>query len=400
MANIKRKTAFYNGTSWCIRIRKYNKAERVIYTVKSGYKTKKEAENALEVLEDEFKRQTANKGKQLNPDMKYTEYLIYWYEEIFRVSDDVENSTKMCADYTIYDLILKNVKTDIEVKYLNADYLEEILEAIAKESIHEANTARYLMRSALDFGVKHHYIATNVALETKAYKRPEPTIHILNKVQIRAFLLIASMSEWYFEILLALFLGLRKGEILGLRLSDFNIANRTVHIQRQITSNPVRVEVNKGEGIKGRYRCEVGVKKPKRNSKRTLKCPDIIMQELEKRVAKIESMKREMGDDYVDNDYLSCQPNGMPHNVSSLNNEITKICKTANLPHVTVHGLRHMFASILLEQNVSLRKVSAMLGHKSVMTTFEYYADVIEGDKQIVKIINDAFPGGDSNETA
>lgn len=104
-----------------------------------------------------------------------------------------------------------------------------------------------------------------------------------------------------------------------------------------------------------------------------------------------------MGDGYIDNGYLSCQANGVPHNVSSLNNEITKICKSANLPHITVHGLRHMFATILLEQDVSLPKVSAMLGHKSVATTFKYYADVIEGDRQIVNIINGVFPGGSSN---
>jgi site-specific recombinase XerD len=39
-----------------------------------------------------------------------------------------------------------------------------------------------------------------------------------------------------------------------------------------------------------------------------------------------------------------------------------------------------MYASILLENGVPLVKVSALLGHSSVHTTFEYYADIIEAD--------------------
>lgn len=397
MANLKRKTAFYNGTSWGIRIRRYNVVGKVIYSVKSGYKTKKEAEKALEAFEDDFERQTTLVGKQLNPEMTLIEYLTYWYEEVFRCMDRVGSNTKMVADYTIYEVIIPRIKTDIAIKYLNADYIEEILDSIAKESIHEANTARYLFKSALDYGTKNHYIANNVVLETKSYKRPEPNIHILTKEQIKAFLAKAVLSDWYFEILLAIFLGLRKGEILGVKRSDFDLNNGTVSINRQITSNPIRIEADNGDGIKGRYKYEVVPKPPKKNSYRTLKCPTVVLEEYEKRLAKIEAQKENMGDGYIDNGYLSCQANGVPHNVSSLNNEITKICKSANLPHITVHGLRHMFATILLEQDVSLPKVSAMLGHKSVATTFKYYADVIDGDRQIVNIINGVFPGGDNN---
>ena len=61
------------------------------------------------------------------------------------------------------------------------------------------------------------------------------------------------------------------------------------------------------------------------------------------------------------------------------------------IPHVTVHGLRHMYATILIEQGVSLIKISALLGHASVTTTFEYYCDMMDENEQIISFMNNTF---------
>ena len=47
----------------------------------------------------------------------------------------------------------------------------------------------------------------------------------------------AKYRNWFLEILLALYCGLRKGEILGLKFSDFDVEKRTVHIQRQLVAD-------------------------------------------------------------------------------------------------------------------------------------------------------------------
>ena len=59
-----------------------------------------------------------------------------------------------------------------------------------------------------------------------------------------------------------------------------------------------------------------------------------------------------------------------------------------HLPHITMHGLRHMFATILIEQSVSLEKISKLMGHKSVATTFEIYCGIMEAKKEIAKTID------------
>lgn len=67
------------------------------------------------------------------------------------------------------------------------------------------------------------------------------------------------------------------------------------------------------------------------------------------------------------------------------------MCKRNGLPHITVYGLRHMYATILLEQGVSLVKISALLGHSSVNTTFEYYCDQIDENNKIMAFMNNTF---------
>ncbi len=50
-----------------------------------------------------------------------------------------------------------------------------------------------------------------------------------------------------------------------------------------------------------------------------------------------------------------------------------------------------MFATILVEQGVPLVKISGLLGHSSVNTTFEYYCDVMDEKEKIITFMNDAF---------
>ena len=68
-----------------------------------------------------------------------------------------------------------------------------------------------------------------------------------------------------------------------------------------------------------------------------------------------------------------------------MNQALTKLCERNGLPVITVHGLRHMFATILIERGVPLVKISGLLGHNSIHTTYEYY------DKQILMT---SCPGG------
>lgn len=133
------------------------------------------------------------------------------------------------------------------------------------------------------------------------------------------------------------------------------------------------------------------------NSYRTLRVPEAILEQVQERKKEVEEQKKKLGKDYFDRNYVSCSGNGLPHSTSAFNNALTKLCKRNGFPHLTVHSLRHMYASILLEQGVPLVKISALLGHSSIHTTFEFYCETMNDEASIRDFMNMKFvPGGEA----
>ena len=63
---------------------------------------------------------------------------------------------------------------------------------------------------------------------------------------------------------------------------------------------------------------------------------------------------------------------------STVNNTLEKRCKEANVPVITLHGLRHTHASLLLFAGVSIASVARRLGHASMTTTQKTYLHIIQ----------------------
>jgi len=355
------------------------------YSKKGGFASAEEAEKSYRHCEEEFAQAYRNYHANNSTDFELREYLIYWLEEIY--TPRIENTTRMLTAYTLYDLILPYMNQGVKLRYLSVEYLDALLEKVSKVCESAGNKSRELLNIALKDAVVQGYISHNPVPSTKPYKRKKANVIVLNKEELRIFLERASENNWYLEILLGLFMGLRKGEIAGLKYADFNLSQKTVTISRQITSNPI---VPKGQGKVAEY--QVIEKPPKTpNSYRTLKVPDAIMKEVIVRKTRNDFRKEQMGEAYIDQDYVSCSENGLPHATASFNTALTKLCRRAGLPHLTVHSLRHMYASILTEQGVPLIKVSALLGHSSLNTTFEYYCEVMDETEKIRSFLNNQF---------
>ncbi len=63
---------------------------------------------------------------------------------------------------------------------------------------------------------------------------------------------------------------------------------------------------------------------------------------------------------------------------STANQKLSRLCKKAEIPTITMHGLRHTHASILLFSGVSIASVARRLGHASMTTTQKTYLHVIQ----------------------
>lgn len=381
----KSGVAFFEYTSWCHRYKVLKENGKVNYLKLKGFKTEEEAVESYYKYKRQFEDAQREFLATVDKDIMFKDYLIYWFENIY--SERIVHNTKIVGGYIIYDLIIPNIEYDLKIGMVTTDYLDEIIEKSSKMTDSGGYSARNIIIMAMKDAVIGGYITYNPSLNTKFYRRPKPKIRVLSEEQIKRLLVEAKKTNWYLEILLGLFVGLRKGEILGLKIGDFNEEIKTVRIERQLVREG---ELSENSSKVINYRLVERTPKTD-NSVRCLKVPDLIFEELDKRKLMIQNNKEIYKEDYMDHDYISCQNDGNCHCLGAMNSALTKICNKLSLPHITVHGLRHMCATILLEEGVSLAKISAMLGHTSIHTTFEYYCEVMDEKEKILAFMNNIF---------
>lgn len=374
--------AFYEGSSWFHRVKVLNPDGSTTYSKRGGFSTPEGAEQSYRKYEEEYIKAYRAYYARVQKDFELKDYLIYWLEEVY--TPRVANTTKILADFVLYDLLIPNMNQSIKLKYVNVEYLDALLERVSQAFESAGNKGREFLNIALKDAVELGYIKNNPVPATKPYKRKKPHIQVLGKEKLKLFLSKAVDSPWYLEILLGLFCGLRKGEIYGLKFSDFDMNQRIVTISRQVTSNPIISE----DGTS----YQVAEKLPKtENSTRRLRVPEAVMKELRNRQEKIGQDKERLGESYIDAGYVSCRENGLPHSMAAMNSALTRLCSRNGLPHITVHGLRHMYATILAEQGVPLVKISALLGHSSIHLSFEYYIETMDENDRIMSFMNNHF---------
>ena len=378
---------YYNGKSWAHNIKLLSDDGKTKYSKRAGFQTFEEALHSATSYEKEFKealRRFHLKNK-INFDISLKDYLIYWYNEIY--SSRVEATARMLGQYTLYYLIFPQLEKKIKLRYANTEYFNALLKREAGICPSAGNKGREVLNIAMRDAFVAGHISSNPILETEHYPRRKPEIKILSKQQIKILLQAAEKGRWYLEILLGMFCGLRKGEILGLKFADFDLENETVSVMRQLGSNPV---FKSAESLEGTYAC---IEKPPKTEKsyRTLKVPKIILDELEARRLRTLADKSRLKESYIDNDYISCRDNGLYHTQASMNLALNKLCDRNGLPRISVHSLRHIYATLLIEKKVPLIKISALMGHESIHTTFEIYCDVMEDGRNIQDFMNSTF---------
>jgi integrase len=176
-------------------------------------------------------------------------------------------------------------------------------------------------------------------------------------------LIEAAKGHWlqdYFK--LALGLGMRQGEILGLQWSDIDFDEGVLRVQRTISYDSIRQ-------MDGRTIYTLSVKPPKtRKSKRDLKLCDELLAMLRARLGD------QLTNEFVTREYVFHSDSGKPLAASSVRKQYRKMVKEHGLRFVRMHDLRHSFAHILLEADGgNLSGVSRALGHSSIAVTMDVY---------------------------
>lgn len=245
-----------------------------------------------------------------------------------------------------------------------------------------ARTVRQILvifRMALKQAVLWDLIPRNVATLVSPPKSRPFEATALDAEQITRFLDKSQTHRLHALFALAVMLGPRHGELLGLKWSDVDCDTAQIHIRRSLT----RV----GKGFE--------LHEPKTaSSKRTIAIPpSIVVAMREHRSHQLQERLR-AGGRWVANDLVFCSGIGTPLDDRLLRREFRAVLESADLPLIRFHDLRHTAITAMIQQGVPPHVVAKIVGHTTITMTLGTYAKVVGTTMRDAANVLEAAYGG------
>ena len=102
-----------------------------------------------------------------------------------------------------------------------------------------------------------------------------------------------------------------------------------------------------------------------------------------------------IGELWQDHEYVFTNPNGAPIRGVRVTDDFTRIVRDNALPHLTLHGLRHTAASLMIAGNVHARAIADILGHSSISITMGVYGHLLnDTQRDAVNVLDEQLMSG------
>jgi integrase len=157
--------------------------------------------------------------------------------------------------------------------------------------------------------------------------------------------------------------GMRRGEILGVRWSDLDLASARLSVRHAV----VAVAYATIEST------------PKSHNARVIDLDQETVGRLRAHRQRQQDERKEWGADYQDRDLVVAKENGEPIHPDTFSQSFERIVKKAGLRPIRLHDLRHTHATLALKAGVPVKVISERLGHESPAFTLKHHAHVIPG---------------------
>ncbi len=385
-------------------------------------KTEKKNQKALEKFVYEFEDRVKS-GKYLKGEkITYQEYWKIWMEEYVRkqLSPTTYERNDTAFQKTLSPAIGHLKLTEITPLHLQRLYREMSEKGYEKNGKHKNysnNTIKrihQIVSSSLSTAVQWQLIETNPCTRIKPPK-------VEKSSKVKCFTL--EQTETFFQYLeepytvahggrrkkdgqpgnkhvdvktvplkykvlfyVTLFAGFRRGELIALTWEDVDYDNHTIDISKAAA----------------RTKQGVIIKEPKSNtSNRLVTLPVQVMDMMKQWQTEQDAYRRSVGSYWQDGDYVFTQDNGEKLDVSTPNKVFKKIIRRYNkdhedkLPEITLHGLRHTNATLMIANNINMKTVSSRLGHSEIGTTMDIYAHALRSaDQQTADTLGSLFFSG------
>jgi len=289
------------------------------------------------------------------------EYLDQWLVEV--VQPNVRPWTY--KGYEVHVRIhLKPAIGHIPLAKLAPLHVQQLINS-KKQAGLSAKTIRYIrgtLRSALNNAVRWDLLSRNPAALVESPRLSHYEIRPFTPAEARTFLRSIKGDRLEALYSVALTMGLRQGEALGLRWGDVDLEMGYLRVSKQL------------QRIDGESRL---VEPKTERSRRTLALPASIARSL---LDHRDSQTRERaaaGERWAETDLVFTTPSGRPIDATRISKEFHHHLRRAGLPQRRFHDLRHSCATLLLVQGVSPRVVMELLGHSQISLTMNTYTHVV-----------------------
>jgi integrase len=250
-------------------------------------------------------------------------------------------------------------------------------------STNTVNGARRILFGIFRYAVRQGVVPTNPVEATDALKsQPDEVsqvrLHWSKQEAIQVLAAARKTPELDLFIYLAIFLGLRHGELLGLTWSALDLENQTLSVVQTLTD----LRTVNPDGT-GQVRSVVNPPKTAA-SRRTLHLSEQNMAAIE-RHKRIQSIRRlQSGDLWVETDYIFTSTIGTPMSQTNSLKAFKDFVRSNGLRYIRIHDIRHTTAVLALEAGASLEWISQAFGHTGTEITKSVYAPYVQ-------VLNDKF---------
>ncbi|MCC7085164.1 MAG: site-specific integrase [Pirellulales bacterium] len=314
--------------------------------------TKKEVQDKLSRL------QTAKLDGTLSEPTKQTvaAFLTRWLEDAARPT--IKETT-----YVNYKAIIKNhiapriggialqKLTPANVQWLYGELERDGRSVYVRRQVHAA------LHRALKIAVKWGLIPRNAAHSVEPPRVPATDIHQLDPEQVGTLLDAARGDRLEALYVLAISSGMRLGELFALQWADIDLKAGAVMVRHTLTEINGKLTLTEPKSAKGRRRIDL---------------PAMAITALH------EHRKRQLADGHGGGPWVFCNRSGGPLRKSHFQEQkFYPLLKSAGLPRMRFHDLRHTAASLLLALGVHPKVVQERLGHSQISVTMDVYSHVM-----------------------
>ena len=306
-------------------------------------------------------------------DLTCGDYLLKWLA--YLATTELRPTT--LASYRFYvERYLRPALGTAKLTQLTPLHLQEVLQQWQTQPGHSGHglarsTVRrmlIIMQRALTQAVHWEMIPANPARGIRLRPATPPEIHWWTPAAAQQFLAVSDTHRLAVAFRLALFGGLRMGEVLGLRWQDVDWAQQTLTIRQIVTVLRDSVQVSAPKTAK---------------SQRTIKVDQQILGALRARqhTQKLERLAK----GWPVTDYVITTRKGTicwPHTINDI---LDRLIQEADVPRIRFHDLRHTHATWLAQAGVHPKVIADRLGHTRIGFTLDTYvhSDLADQEKAL-----------------